>query len=364
MTSTDDYEDALMTRPTFRVRRAAPALLIAAAVCLGLVACSSKPPAADPKPTATTTRPTTPPTTAPPSWPLTGMPVHDPALLDHPAVAIKISDVPEAQPHVGVDRADIVFVEPIGVSYTRIAAVFHSDLPERVGPVRSVRPMDAPLLGPMAPVFGNTMGADWVMRYVDANSDVDNLGTLRVRGTGAYELDRKRTSPNHVFAKPSVLLDLSDHTAPPKPYFDYSATPSASAGGPAATAVIDYGPRWDVTWTYDSGTQRYLRDAPWGPHKMADGKQVSATNVLVMRVASSNEKLGSGGGKAVPVLQLVNGSGSLVALTGGKYVNGTWSKGQPNEPFQLRAEDGSPLLLAPGNTWVELPTPTADVALR
>ena len=79
--------------------------------------------------------------------PLTGLVADD---LDHPAVAVKVSDVRPAHPQLGVDRADIVFAEPIGLSYTRLLAVFHTDLPDLVGPVRSVRPMDAPLLGPMA----------------------------------------------------------------------------------------------------------------------------------------------------------------------------------------------------------------------
>ncbi|MGH8826323.1 MAG: DUF3048 domain-containing protein, partial [Jiangellaceae bacterium] len=116
--------------------------------------------------------------------PLTGLPVDDVAALGHPAVAVKVSDVRSAHPQVGVDRADIVFVEPIGPSYTRLAAVFHSDLPDLVGPVRSVRPMDAPLLGPMSPVFANTMAAQWVLDYVDSVADVDDLGTLRVSGSG------------------------------------------------------------------------------------------------------------------------------------------------------------------------------------
>ena len=41
--------------------------------------------------------------------PLTGLVIdHD---IDHPAVAVKVSDVRQAHPQLGVDRADIVFVE-------------------------------------------------------------------------------------------------------------------------------------------------------------------------------------------------------------------------------------------------------------
>jgi hypothetical protein len=138
-------------------------------------------------------------TGGPPRAPLTGLVVDDEASLDHPALAVKISDVRTAHPQVGVDRADIVFVEPIGESYTRFAAVFHSDLPETVGPVRSVRPMDAALIGPMSPVFANTMGAEWILDYVDSAADLDDLGTLRVGGSGAYVRDGRRPSPDDVF---------------------------------------------------------------------------------------------------------------------------------------------------------------------
>lgn len=298
--------------------------------------------------------------------PLTGLVTE--ADLRYPAVAIKVSDVEQAHPQLGVDRADIVFVEPIGVSYTRLLAVFHSDLPESVGPVRSVRPMDAPLLSPLAPVFGNTMGAEWVMDYVDSVATVDNLGTLRVPGSDAYVIDSARPRPDHVFAKPAVLLELSDFTAAPAPYFDYAPDDERSsaelAGDPGAAVEIPYGPGWSVTWTYDDASGRYLREQPWGAHTTADEVQVSAVNVLVLDVASERGKIGGGRGAPVPILQLVDGSGDFMALTGGQSITGTWSKGGVDETFVFHTDGGRELLLSPGNTWVELAAPSADVTLR
>lgn len=297
------------------------------------------------------------------SAPLTGLPID--ANLDRPAVAIKVSDVRSAHPQWGVDRADIVFVEPIGVSYTRLAAVFHSDLPDTVGPVRSIRPMDAPLLGPLAPVFGNTMGAQWVMDYVDSEADLDDLGTLRVRGSDAYFTDPQRPEPDHVFARPTELLELSTFTDPPEPYFTYRADAdagsAASASGPGQRVDVPYGPEWNVSWTYDQAAGQYLRSQPWGSHTTADGVQVAAVNVVVLNVESQVGKLGSGGGAPVPILELVDSSGPLVALSGGQSVTGTWSKGGVNDPFEFRTDAGEELRLAPGNTWVELPGASAAV---
>lgn len=316
----------------------------------------------DDRPTTATTAPET--TRAP----LTGLPVEPGADLDHPAVAVKVSDVRQAHPQVGVDQADIVFAEPIGVAYTRLAAVFHSQLPDLVGPVRSVRPVDAPLLGPLAPVFGNTMGAPWVLDYVDSVANLDDLGTTTVHGSGAYIIDDQRPPPDHVFAKPTVLLELSDFTTPPEPYFAYAAEPAGSsaeaAGEPGASLTVPYGPGWRVTWTYDESTGRYLRAEPWGPHTMADGTRISAVNVLVLYVDSAVGKIGAGGGAPVPILDLVDSGGEFVALSGGHSVTGTWSKAGVNDPFELRTETGETLELAPGNTWVELPAPAATVTVQ
>lgn len=350
-----------------RVAIGAGAALLVVLVVVGVALFLSRGPATSPTPpvVAPSATPTTP---SPTRAPLTGLPVADPGALDHPAVAVKVSDVREAHPQAGVDRADIVFVEPIGVAYTRLAAVFHSDVPDRVGPVRSARPMDAALLSPMRPVLASTMAAEWVMRYVDEVADVDHLGSLRVADPDAYVRDPTRPRPDDVFTDPVLLLELSDRTEAPPPYFSYSSDLAGSSAVRAAavgsTVEIPYGPGWSVRWTYDEAAGRYLREQPWGPHETTEGVQVSATNVLVLEVGSLTQKLTEGGGAPVPVLQLVDGTGSFVALSGGHRVTGTWSKAAVDRPFRLTTTAGDPLMFAPGATWVEMPAPDAGVVVR
>jgi hypothetical protein len=327
-------------------------------------------PAATPIPKTTSPSPTespSPSATARVTAPLTGLPVTSRMNLNHPAVAIKISDVRQAHPQIGVDKADIVFTEPIGVAYTRLLAVFHSHLPSVVGPVRSVRPPDAPLLSPMNPVFGNTMGARWVVRYVDSVGHLDDLGTLRVPGSGAYVLNASRPQPDNVFVKPKTLMGISKLRKPPAPYFSYApdlaSASASSADGAGSTAVVPYGAGYNMTWTYDAARKRYLRSEPWGPHTMKDGVRISATNVLVLKIDSAVGKIGTASGAPVPILKLTNGSGRFVALAGGHSITGTWSKGAVTDTFVLRTDSGKPLLLAPGNTWVEMPGAKASVRI-
>jgi hypothetical protein len=284
--------------------------------------------------------------------PLTG--VLTDAALNHPAVTVKISNTPDAHPQRGLGDADIVFVEPITGATTRLAAIFHSRLPEQVGPVRSLRPMDAPLIGPTKGVIADTMADRWVLRYVDQVADLADLGTLRVP-SGTYRIDSSRRAPNHVFAQPAKLLGLTDRTAPPAPYFRYAEDVGRStaqrSGRTAASVTIGYGGSATATWRYDRGTGRWLRAEKWSPHRLEDGRQVSTQNVIVLR--ADRDTSFTQAKASMTILDVTDSSGSLQVFTGDKVVDGRWSKRGVNEPFTFTTADGRSLLLAPGTTWVE-----------
>lgn len=55
--------------------------------------------------------------------------------------------------------------------------------------------------------------------------------------------------------------------------------------------------------------------------------------------------------------------GSRARLHGGKVVSGTWRKGAFAEKFAFTLDDGSPLAVAPGRTWVELPHVRSELTI-
>ncbi|HEU4947945.1 MAG TPA: DUF3048 domain-containing protein [Kribbella sp.] len=295
--------------------------------------------------------------------PLTGVPTDSD--LNHPAVAVKISNTPDAHPQRGLGNADIVFVEPIAGATTRLAAVFHSKLPQQVGPVRSLRPMDAGLIGPTKGVIANTMADGWVLKYVDDVADLANLGTLRVpRGT--YRIDSSRRAPNHVFAQPGKLLALTDRTEPPPPYFSYAAGVDQSTaqreGKNTASVTVGYGGSATATWTYDQGSGRWLRAEQWSVHRLEEGGQVAADNVIVLR--AKRDTSFAEAKASMTLLDVVDTSGSLVLFSGDKVVTGRWAKGDVNDPFSFTTADGRPLLLTPGTTWVECVLTDMAIGIR
>jgi hypothetical protein len=328
--------------------------LVALAAVIVTGACSDTP-AGSPVPTAPTTSTAQPDDGAIPMngrAPLTGVPVRGP--LSRPAVTVKVSNTSDAHPQRGLGQADLVFVEPITASTTRLAAVFHSRLPAQVGPVRSLRPMDAALIGPTRGVVANTMADRWVLAYFDKVTDVDDFGTLTV-ARGTYHLDPRRRAPNHVFAQPNRLLALTKRTAPPAPYFTYAPGIAQSTAGrlgtPAASVRIGYGGPATATWIYQASTKRWSRAEQWSPHRLEGGGLVAADNVLVLRAAPDRGFPQAKG--SMTILDLTDAFGPLQLFTGGKVVTGRWAKAGVNDPFTFTGPDGKRLLLTPGTTWVE-----------
>ena len=120
-----------------------------------------------------------------PVWPLTGEPLSDPKEAKRAAAAVKVPDNQNEHPQVGINEADIVFVQMdgyvdlAGQSSTRLMPVYHSKFPGTVGPVRSIRPVDIPLLAPMH-------ARDWQYRCRAVGRVVCDLFPKHVDASATY----------------------------------------------------------------------------------------------------------------------------------------------------------------------------------
>jgi hypothetical protein len=321
-----------------------------------------------------------------PRWPLTGKLLKDEGKARHAAVAVKVPDNRYEHPQRGIDKADIVFVElegyrdASGYSGTRLVPVFHSRIAESVAPVRSIRPVDVPLLSPIHALIGSTGAAPWVTKYVKHyRAHLEGLLTyLNTRRTGSYGIDASRvyTLNGHTYYDRAVICHPATlarqtkrfRSGPPQPYFPFASTRdevSAMQGKDGRSIKIPYkGDSYFIGYDYDKKKKRYLRSMPWGPHVLADGTRVSTDNVLVIKARQRYGKIFRGRGRDEPLHDIINAQGKFYYFNRGRYVVGTWRKGEVQEPFEFALEDGSPLKIAPGRTFVELPNVGAKLRIR
>jgi hypothetical protein len=346
-----------------------------------------------PKPATTTAgTPTPTPTPTPavdtrPRWPLTGRLLANPADAKHASVSVKVPDNKTEHPQAGLDQADIVFVEldgyrdSSGYSSTRLVPVFHSRMPDNVAPVRSIRPVDIPLFSPIGVIIGNTGATGWVLNYVrHYNKYLEGmLSYLATKGSGSYSIDPSRVRTykgvtyydRAVVCHPKILARQTKkfRNGPPQAYFPWATTEaeiSTAAGKTAHSIRVPWkkGDSYDMSYSYDAKSGRYLRSMPWGKHVLANGTRVAPHNVLVIKAKQHYSKIYPGGGGPEPIHDIINTHGSFYYFQGGKYVTGTWSKGAVNQLFHFTLADGSPLKIAPGQTYVELPNSTAHIRLK
>jgi len=131
---------------------AAALVLVVLLVVLLVSAGSSPKKAAAQKPSATTA-PTAStishkdPKHGPPVCPLTGTTAPGGKVPARPALAFKVDNYPNARPWSGIDKADIVFEEPVEGFITRLVAVFQCQQAPLVGPIRSARYVDQGITG-------------------------------------------------------------------------------------------------------------------------------------------------------------------------------------------------------------------------
>ena len=267
--------------------------------------------------------------------------------LAGPSVACKIDNLDVARPQVGIDRADIVFDEMVEGGLTRFVAVFHSDLPNAVGPVRSIRPMDPDIISPLGGIVCYSGGQLKFVKLMQATS-VYNASETAEQGKGTFSRDKKRTAPHNVIVDVAKLAGAHPDRSAPAGMFDFAESAEAASAVAAGESVLSfksYYPSALAEWTW--GTSGWVRKQDGKVHEAVGAGQLKADNVVVMRVKIDHQY-----GK-VPKTVMV-GSGEASVFTGGKVVEATWSKANQTAPIVLTDATGSRIKLAPGKTWVEL----------
>ncbi|MFC0680894.1 DUF3048 domain-containing protein [Lysobacter korlensis] len=270
--------------------------------------------------------------------------------LAGPSLAVKIDNHPAARPQVGIERADLVFEELVEGGLTRYVAVWHSDVPDEVGPVRSIRPMDPDIVAPLGGVVAYSGGQPSFVELM-MSTEVVNA----VHGDPGTESTFFRTpaksAPHNLLVKAAELL--AQHAAVPAPaqqfaYADSTAGATAAKEGVRGAGVaLDFGSGVSrPSWAWDAERRKYLRSQDGAPDLDSSGTQLGAANVLVLRVPVS-------AGLGVPKTELV-GSGTAWVSSGGATVKAAWSKESAAAPIRLVDQHGVVVRLAPGSTWIEL----------
>jgi hypothetical protein len=293
-----------------------------------------------------------------PVMPLLGIPGDPPARA---ALAVKIDNTDNGRPQTGLGQADIVVEEMVEGGLTRLLALFHSQDPDELGPVRSARSTDLTILAELnRPLFAWS-GANPTFRAAVEAADLIDVGYSAV--PDAYRRVRDRRAPYNLFASPadlrSAVNDDGADTAPPM-LFTYRAPsePLVGTGVRAADRFRASTFATSIEWKWNDQTRLWDRTQNGTPHVDSTGGRVAVPNVVIRTTPYRDSGVRDARGSVVPEAVSV-GEGDAWLLSDGKAQPGRWHKPSMDAPTTYTAADGTPLRLTPGQTWVEILPPGA-----
>jgi hypothetical protein len=318
--------------------------VVAIGVTAGLAACAqtSMP---TPTPTYSSTYVTPPPTAL---APLTGevVPVDS---LTAPSLAAKVDNHVDARPQVGLERTDLVYEELVEGGLTRYVAVWHSDVPDEIGPIRSIRPMDPDIISPLGGIVAYSGGQQ---RFVAMMRDTNVYNAIHGQADTEDLMFRTpdKPGPHDVIVRAPTLISRHLELAAPVQQFafapDLASSSAVREGVPLESMQLRFGAPSIPAWTWDASRLVWARSQDGAPDLDASGVPYSAVNAIVLRVPVTVSQ-------NIPKTELI-GSGEAWIASGGFLIHATWSKGSRTGPIRLVDDTGTVIRLAPGNSWIEL----------
>ena len=344
--------------------------LLAALMMLGLTACAGQP-AEEPEEISEDTPQEAEPEPVPepdvPSGtnPLTGEPMEETCEADRP-VAVMFNNLKAAKPRLGISKADIIYEVPAEGGITRMLSLYKclEDV-ETLGSVRSTRPYYLELALAHDALLVHAGGSPEAYRDISAWG-VDNMDGVNGASDAAIfwrDQDRRRTmgyEHSMVTSGAKILDYLSEdhfrrqHEAAYAEALTFAEDGTPAGGTPAEHISLKFSYYKTGTFDYDAVSGTYLAGQYDGPYTDgADGTQVSAVNVLVLET-SIYVNAGDSAGRMTAKL---TGEGKGTFFCGGKSAPIRWSRADRYSPFVYTLEDGMPLALGQGKSYICIVNP-------
>ena len=298
-----------------------------------------------------------------PIAPLTGSITTDLSLAQRRPLAVKIGNGDSKdRPQAGLAAADVVYEVLVEAGFTRFIAVLHSEIPSRVGPVRSARSSDFDLLEDLGTPYLASSGANSTVRR--EMGQAARAGTLIDVGAGRmsspYRRDRSRPAPHNLYFHYESLVGGDPGSlpggvpaAPPAALFEYGSSNSPPLDGAAGVTVAYtalHGGESSHVWDPLLGGWVRIQDGTLHTSETDFGTaEIAPANVVVLWMPYGRSAADRRSPQA-----LSYGIGRALLLTAGSVHESVWERTEDRAGYRFIDAAGYPLTLSTGSTWLLL----------
>jgi hypothetical protein len=272
-----------------------------------------------------------------------------------PVLVVKIDDTRYARPQVGLEFADVVYIEQVEGGTTRLAAIYSSTIPARVGPVRSARISDMELLAQYGHIAFAFSGAQKKLLPVIAAADLSDVGAMR-RGPAFYETDPNRNQPFAMFLNAQTLMASErekETVIDSAKNVGWTFSDDLENDGFEVTDATMYWPAQKYSARWDSTEARWLLSVNSIPDLSDRGNNLGPTTLVIQLVSITPSEYGDKFGGNTPFSQTV-GTGKGYVLRDSTVIEATWYRPDALSPTTWSDATGAEIKFAPGQVWVAL----------
>lgn len=327
----------------------------------------ARPPAEPPPPPAALepARKEPPPEPEGPPSPLDGVPARDEAAVRRRPIAVMIDNHPSARPQTGLSKAEVVYEILAEGGITRFMALFLREQPDVVGPVRSARHYFVQLAAEPDAYYVHAGFSPQARVEIDRLhiADVDDM-----RGAGGFFRVTDRRSPHNLYVslpKARAWGDQRGWRSEEGPKSGLRFAREARIEGTPARSVRVVIPAafqgYAVEYAYDEAKGVWLRSINGEPHVDAATSEQLAARTVVLQFVATRAVPGDADGRID--MDLV-GSGRARIFSGGKALQARWSKSAVRAPTSFADAEGKPVEFPPGQVWIHVLPPDAEVTVQ
>ena len=281
--------------------------------------------------------------------PFTGEKVAEESLLR--PILFTINNHPDARPQSGIAYADFVYEMLAEGDVTRLLALYQSQIPTNVGPIRSARSYFIDIAKGLD-AFYVAHGYSPEAKAMLTNGTVDNINGMNYDGT-LFQRSRERKAPHNSYMPGENVAAAAEKVGASLLYEKkvsfsfYEEQDSVKIGMTANEVKMNYNNvgSFNSVYTYDSETQTYARtSANTLTTDELTGEPIKLSNVLFFEMA--HRIIDNEGRRDIDI---TSGGKAYVAQQG-MLREVKWEN---RDGLLVAVEtDGSEVALVPGQTWV------------
>lgn len=272
-------------------------------------------------------------------------------------VAVMLDNHPNARPQAGLRDADIVYEIEVEGGLTRYMAVFQSKEPEMVGPVRSARDAYLDKMLELDAIYVHIGGSKPSLDRISS----EGIQTINSAGSVTWrEGSTGKVAPHNVYMDVASAREYAarngwdeeanyDHYS----FYETDQVPAGSEASSAKDVFVEATSQSQTEFKYVESSAAYTRFKD-GTEDIDenDGKPLEVKNIIVQKVKITAEYPNR------PDLRTIalTGTGEGYYISMGQMIPITWKKDEGDVANLTRyyKEDGSELILNPGQTWIEV----------